>query len=148
MAGVMNAMQGSAMLPIDVPYILVVESEPDIALLLQEAIKSELHLSTLFAATIKDAIKVTSVLKPILFLINEHLSDGDGIVLYDQLHQRAGFESIRALILSTQLDLCQSRTMERDVACLEIPFDLDDLLVALLSLLPLPQQSPERQKVS
>src|SRR5438270_4160502 len=102
MAGQVNSVRDGAILPIDIPYILVVESDPEIAMSLQKAIKSKLRLSTLFAATIKDATKVTRVLKPLLFLINEYLSDGDGMTLYDQLHQRAGFEAIPALILSTQ----------------------------------------------
>lgn len=129
------SVRDGAILPIDIPYILVVESDSEIAIQLQEVIKRELGLSTFLAATVNDATKVTRVLKPILFLINEHLSDGDGITLYDRLHQRAGFESIPALILSAQPHLCQLRARERYVSCLEIPLKLDELLSVLVSLL-------------
>jgi CheY-like chemotaxis protein len=140
--------QDGAVLPIDIPYILVVESDAEVAMLLQQVIKSELHLRTLFAETAKDAVKVTRVLKPLLFLINECLSDGDGIALYDQLHQRPDFETIPALILSTQAHLCQPRASERHVSCLEIPFNRDDLLGVLVSLLSLPDISPYKRRVS
>jgi CheY-like chemotaxis protein len=145
MADRANSALDGAILPIDIPYILVVESDPDIAMLLQRTIKRELGLSALFAATVKDALKVTCVLKPIFFLINEHLADGDGIALYDQLHQRASFESIPALILSSQPHLCQPRANERHVACLAIPLDIDAILSVLVSLLSLPCMSSGKQ---
>lgn len=147
MAEEVASVRDGTILPIDIPYILVVESDPEIAAKLQQVIKGELGLSTLFAATVMDAIKVTRVLKPIFFLINEHLEDGDGIVLYDRLHQRTGFESIPALILSSQAHLCQSRAEERYVSCLEIPLDLDDLISILALLLSLPRTSSGQQKV-
>ncbi len=147
MVGWADLEQADEILPVDIPYILIVESDPDIAMLLQQVVKSELHLGTLFAATIKDAAKVTSILRPILFLINENLSDGDGIALYDELHRRAAFEHIPALILSTQPRLCQPRARERRLRCLEIPFDLDDLLGGLASLLSFLPTSPRRQKI-
>jgi CheY-like chemotaxis protein len=147
MTDAVASVRDGAILPIDIPYILVVESDPEIAALLQQFIKDELGLSTLFAATVKDATKVTRVLKPIFFLINEHLSDGDGIALYDQLHQRAGFEPIPALILSSQPHLCQPRADERHVSCLEVPLNMDDLLSVLVSLLSLPCTSSDQRKV-
>jgi CheY-like chemotaxis protein len=148
MADRVASVRDGAILPINIPYILVVESDPEIAMQLQPVIKRELGVSTLFAATVKDAIKVTRVLKPILFLINEHLSDGDGITLYDQLHRRVGFELIPALILSSQSHLCEPRASERHVSCLEIPLNLDDLLSVLESLLSLSRVSSGEQKVS
>lgn len=141
MADRVASVPDGAILPIEIPYILVVESDQETAMLLQQTIKRKLGLSTLFAATVKDATKVTRILKPTLFLINEHLSDGDGLALYDQLHQRTGFEPIPALILSSQPHLCRPRAEERHVSCLEIPFDLNDLLFALISLLSLPSMS-------
>jgi CheY-like chemotaxis protein len=137
--------ESHSLLPLRIPYIMVVESDPDIATLLKNFFKSETHLDILFAMTMKDALHVTRVLKPLLFLINEHLSDGDGLTLYDQLHQRAGFEHIPAVILSTLPHLCQRRARERQVICLELPFDLDDLLRTILSLLS-PSPAPQHKR--
>jgi len=136
------------MLPVDIPYILLVESDPEIAGMMRQVIKGEMHLDMLFAATMKDALHLTRVLRPVLFIINERLSDGDGIALYDQLHQRVGFEHIPAIILSSLPHICQQRARERQVICLELPFDLDDLVGRISPLLP-PSSEPQRkQKVA
>lgn len=131
--------------PIAIPYPLVVESDADNARTLLEIIRSEMRLDTLFARTMKEALHLTSFLKPLFFLINETLSDGDGLILYDQLHHRAGFESIPAIILSTKpphYDLARAQ----QVTYLEMPFEIDDLLKVLTLYVPSANSQPPRTR--
>ncbi|HZR43778.1 MAG TPA: response regulator [Ktedonobacteraceae bacterium] len=122
--------------PVAVPHILIVESDPGIAEVIQDVIKYEMRKHIMHTTTVHDALRVTKALKPLLFIIDERLSDGDGFVLYDQLHQRAGFALIPAIILSTNQRAIQQKIMERDLICLDLPLDIDDLIQTITALLP------------
>lgn len=114
--------------PIGVPYVLIVESDPSIASLLQAVLSQEMHLLTMVVITMADSLNVTKGLKPTLFLIDTHLRDGDGITLYDYLHHRKDFEDVPALILSTNLVAYQQHLKIRHLDGLGLPLDMGDFI--------------------
>ena len=119
--------------PIAVPYVLVVESDPAVANVLESVLK-EAHIPAMFANTGRDARLVTKGLQPLLFLINTHLPDGDGLELYDQLCVRRN--GAPAIILSTWISRYRQQLEERGLLGMDIPVDIDDLAQTVISLLP------------
>ena len=125
------------LLPADVPYVMIVESDPHIAEALQTLLKQELRRGVLFAATAEAALQITNVLRPQLFLINEQLSDGNGGHLSDMLHQRTHFEEIPIIILSADKEMSQSYQHPLHVFFAALPLELDRLTSAILNILSL-----------
>jgi CheY-like chemotaxis protein len=122
------------MRPISVPYVLVVESDPDVANVIG-AVLGEAGIRTMFAVTKQDALHITKILQPLLILINTCLLDGDGLDLYDQLHARESLAAVSVLLLSTQLSWYQQQFEERGILGLDLPVERDDLERLVLSLL-------------
>jgi len=121
--------------PRTVPAVMIVESDADFAEALQEILQDD-HIATILATTKKEALQATQLLTPLLFMINQHLRDGDGMALYDQLHQKKHLSNVPALILSTNIGRHQHLLEQRGIPGLELPIDLDGLISAIRSLLP------------
>ena len=120
--------EGFVLKPVELPYVLVVESDENIAAMLKNVLLQEMHLQAMFAATATNAVTLTKEVKPILFLINHRLLDGDGITLHDRLHQSELFENVPTIILSTNVTECEHRQRKRHLTCLSIPAELDTLI--------------------
>ncbi|HVB75855.1 MAG TPA: response regulator [Ktedonobacteraceae bacterium] len=123
-------------------WILLVESDSDLALLLNQLISEEMGLHCLTVTTCFAALKITNVLTPSLFLLNEYLPDGDGITLYDRLHSRNDLAKVPAIIMSTLSGTCQQKVAARHLTCLGLPFDLDTFLQVIQNYLRPGQRSP------
>ncbi|MEO8973445.1 MAG: response regulator [Ktedonobacteraceae bacterium] len=65
---------------------------------------------------------------PDLLILDYHLPLMTGVEFYDHLHANKEYEHIPALILSAYRKLCNEAAKVRNLACLEKPFALDDLL--------------------
>src|SRR5690242_20328642 len=133
-------------LPFDVPFIMIVESDSCIAETLQEVIKTELQLDLLFASTASEALLITQVLRPHVFVINEHLLDGDGVSLAEQLSQRAGLQQIPIMLLSTNRRICQQRTRQPSLFFMDLPFELEKLISTIGHLFTVFQPSNTAQE--
>jgi DNA-binding response OmpR family regulator len=132
--------------PVFIPYVMIVESDTELGVMLQQALKHELKIGTIFARTMSEALNITQALCPALFLINHHLIGGDGLMLSDLLRQNILLASVPILLLTTDLPTTEEPAQERGITCLPIPNELDDLLSIIknhLSVCALPE---ERQK--
>lgn len=122
--------------PVSIPYVMIVESDQELATMLQEALKYEMKVGTIFAPTMNDALNIARALCPVLFLINTHLRGGAGLTLVDQLRQNKILTSIPMLLLTADPHNNQKSAEERGIACLPIPFELDYLLSVIMQHIP------------
>lgn len=122
--------------PVVLPYVMIVESDQELAAMLQNALKQEMKTGTIFAPTLNEALNMARAICPILFLINAHLLGGDGLTLVDQLRQNSILASVPVLLLTTDLHDAQQQAAKRGITCLHIPIELDDLLATINQYLP------------
>ncbi len=132
--------------PVFIPYIMIIESDAELSTMLQQTLKQELKIGTIFARTMGDALNITQALCPALFLINQHLIGGDGLMLSDILRQNILLASVPILLLTTDLPTTQKPAQERGITCLPIPDELDDLLSVIKNHLSVSALPEERQK--
>jgi DNA-binding response OmpR family regulator len=126
---------------------MIIESDPCIAETLQEVIKKELGFDLLFASTAREALQITQVLRPLVFIINEHLLDGNGATLAEQLSRRVGLQQIPIMLLSTNRNINQQQTSNPCLFLMDLPFELEDLLSTLSRLFSLSRQSNATQEI-
>lgn len=65
---------------------------------------------------------------PNLLILDYNLPFMTGVELYDRIHASKEFEHLPALMVSAYPRLCKEAAKVRNLACLEKPFALDDLL--------------------
>ena len=63
-----------------------------------------------------------------LLILDYNLPLMTGVELYDRIHASKEFKHLPALIVSAYPRLCKEAAKVRNLACLEKPFALDDLL--------------------
>jgi CheY-like chemotaxis protein len=114
-------------------FILIVEDDPDIGEILLQAIE----VGTSFQASLVpdgfQALKIIQDIKPHLFILDYQLPRLSGLELYDQLHAPEGLGHIPTLFLSANPPL--EELEKRHVSFLEKPFEVNDLLRAIVELL-------------
>lgn len=115
--------------------ILIVEDDPAIGEFLQALIGLETPHTALLVHSRDKALEIVQQVKPHLFILDYYLMDVTGIELYDHLHTLDGLEHVPALIASASLDKHQQEIEQRCVMGLRKPFDLDEILQAIETLL-------------
>src|SRR5260370_40437911 len=136
---------GTAILPTHFPHhtqrkrtilkcILVVEDDSSTASLLMNVLKEETAYYAFHAVTGAQAVQFCRSIKPALLLVDYRLPDMSGIELADQLHAVHDLAAVPVLILSAAT-MPQDEIAERHLASLSKPFELDELLALIESLL-------------
>jgi DNA-binding NtrC family response regulator len=77
------------------------------------------------------ALKFSRFIKPLLFIIDSHLPQVDGVALYDQLHARKELRDVPAIIISASLEGHKDEIKKRKLVALSKPFDLDEFLTTV-----------------
>ncbi len=114
--------------------VFIVEDDPTIRDLLVEALTEEIPFLQCIPLSTGQAALRTSILQPPDLLICDYLlGDTTGIEVYDQLRSRMGWEEIPTLFVSATPPWHEIKA--RHLACLEKPFDLDELLTVVNTLL-------------
>lgn len=110
--------------------IVVIEDDDGIAAFIVEAIRLEMPYQVIRFADGYEAwnVMLYQNLLPDLLILDYNLPLMTGIELYDHLHARKEFAHIPALVISAHLNVCKEAAKVRDLACLEKPFELNDLL--------------------
>jgi len=80
------------------------------------------------------ALHFTQHVKPQLFLLDYYLPDMNGIVLYDRLHVRKELETVPALMTGAYLEAAADDIKQRGLPALEKPFELDEFLSIIESI--------------
>ena len=117
------------------PLILLVEDDPDNAQLFLHILTQETSLRVFWATNGMAALHFTQHVKPQLFLLDYYLPDMNGIQLYDRLHARKELEAVPALIMGAWLKSVGEDIKQRGLLAVEKPFDLDEFLSAIESVL-------------
>jgi response regulator of citrate/malate metabolism len=119
------------------PYVMLVESNPILAKILLSILCDEMGFRAMFASTREEALTRMKVRQPMLLLLDEFLLDGDSIIFYDHVHQHVVTTSLPTIILSRNVYRCQQLIGKRQISCLPLPTNSNDLAQAIRPLLKL-----------
>ena len=111
--------------------ILLVEDDPANAQFFLHILTQEASFRVFWATN----GNFTQHVKPQLFLLEYSLPDMNGIVLYDRLHVRKELEAVPAVIMGAWLKPVGEDIKQRGLLAVEKPFDLDEFLSAIESVL-------------
>lgn len=113
-----------------VKMILIIEDDPGIGQYISLAISHETPYLSLLVTDSVRALEVVKHIRPNLFILDYRLPFMNGVELYDQLHLRAGLETIPAIIMSAGLpqEQLENEIKQRHLVVLPKPHDLDNLL--------------------
>jgi DNA-binding response OmpR family regulator len=117
--------------------ILLVEDDQTTAQLFLQILSQETPYHVFWATNGMAALHFTQLVKPQLFLLDYYLPDMNGIVLYDRLHVRKELEAVPALIMGAYLQAAGDDIKQRGLLTVEKPFDLDEFLSTIESVLSL-----------
>ncbi|HZO76223.1 MAG TPA: response regulator [Ktedonobacteraceae bacterium] len=121
--------------PFTAKMILVVEDDAMIAEMLLHILRQETPYQALHAADGRQALQITSLLRPDLCLLDYRLPGMNGLELYDRMQQVEALKQIPTIFMSAYLP--QEEVKTRPVALLHKPFELDELLETIEHLLAL-----------
>ncbi len=113
--------------------IMIVEDDTHIGTFLVEAITGETPYHAFLVASGPEALEALQSLKPNLLILDYHLPGIDGLELYDRVHSVPEMREIPAIMMSARLP--QRELEKRSIVGINKPFDLDDFLQQVKSLL-------------
>lgn len=113
--------------------IMIVEDDAHIGAFLVEAIAGETPYHALLVASGSEALETLQHLKPNLLILDYHLPGIDGLELYDRVHSMPEMQQVPAIMMSARLP--QRELEKRSIVGINKPFDLDDFLQRVKSLL-------------
>lgn len=113
--------------------IMIVEDDTYIGTFLVEAITGETPYRAFLVANGSQALEALRSLKPNLLILDYHLPGIDGLELYDRVHAVPEMQQIPAIMMSARLP--QRELERRSIVGMNKPFDLDDFLQQVKSLL-------------
>jgi DNA-binding response OmpR family regulator len=116
-----------------VKTILVVEDDENIGEFIVEAFVQETPYQAMLATDGKQALKIVQNVKPSVLLLDNNLPDMKGIELYDRIQVEKKLENVPVLLMSANLPVHEVK--KRNLYCLNKPFELNDLLQTIESLL-------------
>lgn len=114
--------------------ILVVEDNPEHAQTISDLISMERPYRVLMADSL-GAMKFAQLYKPDLLLMDYLLGETTGIMLYDYLHANHELADVPAIIISAALEQCKSDIESRHLHGLSKPFEANELLSLIDTLL-------------
>jgi CheY-like chemotaxis protein len=122
--------------------ILVVEDDADNRELYTEAFALLTPYHVKVVRNGSQALTFVKHIKPSLFLLDTRLPGMNGIDLYDQLHSTPGLELIPAIIISSvSSEEVTDQIESRKLILIEKPFDLDDVLSTVATVLSWQQEN-------
>ncbi|HZO72935.1 MAG TPA: response regulator [Ktedonobacteraceae bacterium] len=113
--------------------ILIVEDDVDIGEFLVHAIEDEIHSHVLLARDGDEALKFIGSVTPAFLLLDYQLPEMNGLELYDHLQGREELKTVPVLFISANPPVKELE--RRNLQYIAKPFELDDLLKMLKSLL-------------
>ncbi|HTK06526.1 MAG TPA: response regulator [Ktedonobacteraceae bacterium] len=113
--------------------VLIVEDDEDIGLALSQVLKEETHYQVVVATDGFQALKIIHTIQPDLFVVDYHLPEMNGLEFVDTLRAKPEYARTPMLLMSARPpwpDLAQ-----RQLLCLEKPFELDIFVLQIKELL-------------
>jgi DNA-binding response OmpR family regulator len=115
--------------------ILLVEDDPNIGLLLVEAIAQETPYRAIVASDSNAALKLVRYFTPDLFILDYGLPGMNGIELYDRLQSNKEFASVPVVLITANRQVPQQQIRQRQLITFMKPLDLDSFLATIETLL-------------
>ncbi|GCE19071.1 response regulator [Dictyobacter kobayashii] len=113
--------------------ILVVEDDDSIGSLLIDALAQETSYNAVLVPDGFEALRAVRSLKPSLIITDYRLPQMDGLELYDQMHSMDEVADVPTILMSAYMPV--DEVQKRDLVSLHKPFELDDLLDTVETLL-------------
>ncbi|GHO86630.1 response regulator [Dictyobacter formicarum] len=113
--------------------ILVVEDDDSIGTLLIDALIMETPYNAMLVTDGFQALKTMRVQKPCLVITDYRLPHMDGLELCDRMRAMAEIDDVPIIMMSAYLP--KDEAQKRNMACLQKPFELDDLLDTIQTIL-------------
>ncbi len=113
--------------------ILVIEDDASVGSCLVEAITQETPWIAFLVTEGSHALKVMEDIKPDLIILDFLLPHMNGLDLYDFLHEHRSLADIPVVMISANLP--QEEINRRHLIALHKPFELDDFLTTLNTVL-------------
>ena len=124
--------------PTDVKTVFIVEDDEAIGDLLVQAIEQETSYHAVLASDGFQALKMLRTVKPDLILLDYGLPGMNGLELYDTIHTVKALKHLPVLIVSAETARIQKEIKARQLAQLQKPFELANLLQAIEQLFSQP----------
>lgn len=119
--------------------ILVVEDDEGNGLLIARLIAQETSHQAIVVRDCREALLVTSTMKPELFIIDYRLPTKNGFEVYDALHAQKELHHLPAIIISaTHSHEIARQVEERNLIALNKPFELDEFITIIEKVLSKP----------
>lgn len=117
--------------------ILIVKDDRSFGQLLVHLVVKKTPHQPVLISTGSEAVKIYRKINPRLLLLDYHLPDMNGIVLYDQLCALPEASTCPAIIVSAELpeNKLEQQLKERDIIGFDTTFDMDDLVRTIEMLL-------------
>ncbi len=113
--------------------ILIVEDDTDIGSMLLQVVTYETAYHAILAIDSLEALNIIKETQPVLFILDYWLPYMNGIELYDHLRTHTGLERTPAIMMSAGLP--HNELAKRDIVGIKKPFDLDNFLQTIETLL-------------
>lgn len=108
-------------------YILVVDDDPAIRGLVGEALRSEGY-SVDMAAHGREALEAVRASKPATIVLDLMMPIMDGLSFMEACHREALCPDVPIVVISAASDALHQMRSQPVNACIQKPFDLDDLV--------------------
>ncbi len=115
--------------------ILLVEDDPNISLLLEEAIAQETPYRAIVESDSHAALNLVRHFKPRLFILDYGLPGMNGIELYDRLHINLELASVPAILITANHQVPQRQIQQRQLITFMKPIELVSFLDKIETLL-------------
>ena len=113
--------------------ILVVEDDDSIGSLLVDALSQETEYTAILVTDGLQALRVMNSIKPCLMITDYLLPHMDGLELCDRVRSMAETADVPTILMSAHMP--EKEVRKRDLVSLPKPFELDDLLDKIESLM-------------
>jgi len=121
-----------------VKTVFIVEDDEAIGELLVQAIEQETSYQAVLASDGFQALKMLRTVKPDLLILDYGLPDMNGLEFYDTIHAVKALKHLPVLIVSAETARIQKEIKVRQLAQLQKPFELANLLQAIERLFSQP----------
>ena len=122
--------------------IFIVEDDESNGTLLSELLLRETPYYPILFQDGLHVLQLTQFIRPLLFLVDYYLPGMNGLELCDQLHAREELKDIPIIILSAAMEQHIEEIQRRGLIALRKPFDLDEFLMTIETVVA---QAPQRQ---
>src|SRR5947208_16710842 len=117
--------------PIAVKTVFIVEDDEAIGTLLVQVIEQETPYQVVLASDGSQALKMLRTVKPDVLILDYGLPDMNGLEFYDTIQAVKALKHLPVLLVSAETARIQKEIKARQLAQLQKPFELANLLQAI-----------------